>query len=88
MGSPPLHALLLCVSAGSFTLNLENLIVAPNGVSYVPPSVRPGVLPHMLHEILATRIMVKSAMKRTSPADKVCLQQLLSTVLPCCLLYM
>jgi DNA polymerase zeta len=62
----------------------RNLVVAPNGVAYVPagqgwggglggsdvrgrPGV-PGVLPRMLHEILATRVMVKAALKRASKA--------------------
>lgn len=48
----------------------EGLVLAPNGVAFLPPSVRPGVLPRLLHEILATRVMVKAAMKR-SKADKV-----------------
>jgi DNA polymerase zeta len=65
----------------------RRLVVAPNGVAYVPagggggggggglggggggdaglPGV-PGVLPRMLHEILATRVMVKAALKRAS----------------------
>ena len=34
------------------------LIIAPNGVAFTPPDVRPGVLPRLLDEILATRIMV------------------------------
>ncbi len=46
------------------------LVIAPNGVAFVPHSVRPGVLPRLLHEILATRVMVKSAMKRAR-GDKV-----------------
>lgn len=58
-------------SSGSAGLDPESLIIAPNGVAYVPPSVRPGVLPRMLHEILSTRIMVKGAMKRVPPSNKV-----------------
>lgn len=34
--------------------------MAPNGVAFAPASVRPGVLPRMLDEILSTRIMVKA----------------------------
>jgi DNA polymerase zeta len=52
-------------------LDGERCTVAPNGVAYAPPSARPGVLPRMLHEILATRVMVKSAMKRVPKGDKV-----------------
>lgn len=48
----------------------EGLIIAPSGVAFVPQRVRPGVLPRLLHEILATRVMVKAAMKRCK-ADKV-----------------
>jgi DNA polymerase zeta len=40
--------------------------VAPNGAVFAPPEDRPGVLPRMLREILATRVMVKNAMK-TAP---------------------
>lgn len=52
----------------------DGLIVAPNGVGFVSPDVRPGVLPRLLREILDTRIMVKAAMKRTSPAARVLLR--------------
>ena len=44
--------------------------VAPNGMAYVSPIVRPGILPRMLSEILNTRIMVKGAMKRWAPSSK------------------
>lgn len=61
--------------AGAFApggpADLQNLIIAPNGVGYVPPRVRPGVVPRMLHEILATRVMVKTAMKKTPASEKV-----------------
>ena len=33
--------------------------------------VRPGVLPRMLREILDTRVMIKGAMKKVPPEDKV-----------------
>jgi len=42
--------------------------VAPNGIMYVKPEVRKGLLGRMLVELLETRVMVKTAMKR---ADKV-----------------
>jgi len=45
--------------------------VSPNGVGFVDAATRPGVLPRMLAEILDTRIMVKGAMKKLSPADRV-----------------
>ncbi|XP_056166139.1 DNA polymerase zeta catalytic subunit isoform X2 [Syzygium oleosum] len=46
----------------------DQILLTPNGVMYVPPKVRKGILPRLLEEILSTRIMVKQAMKRlTSP---------------------
>lgn len=53
-------------------LNLKHeLLVAPNGVAYVPSKVRRGVLPRLLEEILSTRIMVKQAMKKLAPSQLV-----------------
>lgn len=43
--------------------NRNNIHVSPNGVAFVKESVRKGVLPLMLEEILETRLMVKNAMK-------------------------
>lgn len=40
---------------------------SPNSMMFVPPSVRPGVLPRLLTEILDTRIMVKAALKAAPP---------------------
>ncbi|XP_078256037.1 DNA polymerase zeta catalytic subunit [Rhinoraja longicauda] len=40
-----------------------DITLSPNGVAFVKPSVRKGVLPSMLAEILNTRIMVKQTMK-------------------------
>ncbi|KAI6684892.1 hypothetical protein NL676_030805 [Syzygium grande] len=46
----------------------DQILLTPNGVMYMPPKVRKGILPRLLEEILSTRIMVKQAMKRlTSP---------------------
>ena len=36
----------------------EDLIVAPNGVAFVPKHIRHGVVPRLLQEILDTRVMV------------------------------
>ncbi|WOL11972.1 DNA polymerase zeta catalytic subunit isoform X2 [Canna indica] len=55
----------------------ELLLLAPNGVMYVPSKVRKGVLPQLLDEILSTRIMVKQAIKRLKPSVKV-LERVLS----------
>ncbi|XP_018415790.1 PREDICTED: DNA polymerase zeta catalytic subunit [Nanorana parkeri] len=41
----------------------HDITISPNGVAFVKPSVRKGVLPRMLEEILNTRIMVKQSMK-------------------------
>lgn len=43
---------------------------APCGVGFVKASVRKGVLPRMLDEILQTRLMVKKAIKDHSKSDK------------------
>ncbi|KAG2647414.1 hypothetical protein PVAP13_2KG571100 [Panicum virgatum] len=53
-------------------LDLRNqLLLTPNGVLYVQPEIRKGVLPRLLEEILSTRIMVKQAMKKLGPSQKV-----------------
>ncbi|GFH16260.1 DNA polymerase, partial [Haematococcus lacustris] len=57
-------------------LDPDSLVIAPNGVAYAPASVRPGVLPRMLSELLNTRVMTKAAMKRHA-ADRV-LQRVLN----------
>ncbi|XP_059369223.1 DNA polymerase zeta catalytic subunit isoform X3 [Carassius carassius] len=41
----------------------NDITISPNGVAFVKSSVRKGVLPSMLEEILKTRIMVKQSMK-------------------------
>ena len=50
--------------------------VAPNGIMYVKPEVRRGLLGRMLTELLDTRVMVKQAMKRTHD-NKVSMAQFL-----------
>ena len=52
----------------------HRLIIAPNGVGFVPPDVRNGILPRLLKEILETRIMVKKSMKRLPPDARVLLR--------------
>ena len=44
------------------------MTVTPNGAMFAPPSVRPGILPRLLSEILGTRVMVKSCLKE-APAE-------------------
>jgi len=46
-------------------------IVSPNGMIFVKPEVRRGLLGRMLTELLDTRVMVKQAMK-SARGDKVC----------------
>ncbi|XP_027030937.2 DNA polymerase zeta catalytic subunit isoform X2 [Tachysurus fulvidraco] len=41
----------------------NDITISPNGVAFVKASVRKGLLPRMLEEILHTRLMVKSVMK-------------------------
>ncbi|KAK4378954.1 hypothetical protein RND71_000816 [Anisodus tanguticus] len=49
----------------------DEILLTPNGVMYVPPRVQKGVLPRLLEEILDTRIMVKTAMKKLAPGQQV-----------------
>ncbi|MCD7446604.1 hypothetical protein HAX54_010796, partial [Datura stramonium] len=49
----------------------DEILLTPNGVMYVPPRVRKGVLPRLLEEILDTRIMVKTAMKKLASGQQV-----------------
>ena len=46
-----------------------SLTIPPNGVAFVPAAVRAGVLPRMLDDILAARVMVKGGMARAPPGD-------------------
>lgn len=57
-------------------LRPPRLVVAANGATYTPPEARRGVLPRLLSEILATRVMVKAAMKAASPRARVLQRQL------------
>ncbi|KIJ27194.1 hypothetical protein M422DRAFT_62059 [Sphaerobolus stellatus SS14] len=47
----------------------DHLIISPNGMVFVKPEVRRGLLGRMLAELLDTRVMVKQAMK-TARGDK------------------
>ncbi|XP_022100801.1 uncharacterized protein LOC110984687 isoform X2 [Acanthaster planci] len=44
-------------------LQSDSLNISPNGVVFVKPSVRRGVLPTMLEQILKLRVIVKKALK-------------------------
>lgn len=49
----------------------DQILLTPNGVMFVPSKVRRGILPRLLEEILTTRIMVKQAIKKLAPPEKV-----------------
>ncbi|KAL4069612.1 hypothetical protein V8B97DRAFT_2024397 [Scleroderma yunnanense] len=53
----------------------DHITIAPNGIIYVKPVVRQGLLGRMLTELLDTRVMVKQAMK--SAADDKVLRRVL-----------
>lgn len=60
------------------TLDLNGMaigsLVAPNGIVYVKPEVRKGLLGRMLVELLETRVMVKQALKGVRNNDvRLCL---------------
>ena len=61
----------------------QDIFCSPNGIAFVKKHIRSGILPVMLEEILATRIMVKNTMKlidkkstlyRTLDARQLCLK--------------
>ena len=54
---------------------LISSVVSPNGVVFVKPHIREGVIRRMLSEILDTRVMVKNSMKKYKD-DKVRLVEL------------
>lgn len=59
----------LCVPPSLLKKLKGDIHISPNGVAFVKPTVRRGILPSMLDEILQTRIMVKTSMKKWK-ADK------------------
>ncbi|KAJ1891832.1 DNA polymerase zeta, partial [Kickxella alabastrina] len=54
----------------------DYLTVSPNGMLFVKPSVRRGLLGRMLQELLESRVMIKDAMKRWGDGDKALLKKL------------
>ena len=52
--------------------------ISPTGVAFLLPSVRKGILPEMLQQILDTRLMVKRSMK-ASGNENVTLQKVLDS---------
>ena len=63
-GSFPFGAATLNVTPNCLKKYKDHMFVSPCGVAFVNQSVRKGVLPMMLNEILETRIMVKQMMKQ------------------------
>ena len=61
---------------GLLALLKDHITIAPNGMMYVKSDIRKSLLAKMLTEILETRVMVKSGMKREK--DDKTLQQLLN----------
>ncbi|KAL1457720.1 hypothetical protein WDU94_007916 [Cyamophila willieti] len=59
----PFGCLDLDMSIESLKKLQHNLTISPSGVAFVNKSVRCGILPRMLQEILDTRLMVKQSMK-------------------------
>ncbi|KAJ2353699.1 DNA polymerase zeta, partial [Coemansia sp. RSA 2618] len=54
----------LRVPPGTLSALKDHITISPNGIMFVKPSVRKGLLGRMLQEILDTRVMIKDAMKR------------------------
>ncbi|KAJ2327756.1 DNA polymerase zeta, partial [Coemansia sp. RSA 2702] len=54
----------LNVPPGLISALQDHITVSPNGMVFVNPSVRQGLLGRMLQEILDSRVMIKDAMKR------------------------
>ncbi|KAF4671222.1 DNA polymerase zeta catalytic subunit [Perkinsus chesapeaki] len=65
------------IKRSSSILQDDNVVVAANGVVFVQPSCRVGILPRMLHEVLQTRFMVKRAMKRVNSKDSPALYRIM-----------
>ena len=54
----------------------SRLTYTPNGVAFATADARPGVLPRLLKEVLAARVMVKLAARRAAPTDAATLRAL------------
>jgi hypothetical protein len=51
-------------TANLFSALREHINISPGGVVFLKSTVKRGILPQMLEEILNTRIMVKQSMKK------------------------
>ncbi|KAJ2001128.1 DNA polymerase zeta, partial [Coemansia thaxteri] len=56
--------------AGMLSALKDNVVVSPNGVLFVKPTVRKGLLGRMLVELLESRAMLKEAMKLWGGSDQ------------------
>ena len=45
-------------------LELQQVLITPNGLLFARKKARAGILPRMLREILDTRVMIKKVAKR------------------------
>ncbi|KAJ1734176.1 DNA polymerase zeta, partial [Coemansia biformis] len=59
----------LRVPPGVLSMLKGHIHVSPNGMMFVQPSVRKGLLGRMLQEILESRVMIKGAMKQWGAGD-------------------
>lgn len=64
---------------GFFSKFSDQITITSNGVMFVKPNVRAGVLPRMLKEILETRIMTKQSMKNLDKNDSMVRTPILET---------
>ncbi|KAF9056176.1 hypothetical protein BJ165DRAFT_1522121 [Panaeolus papilionaceus] len=60
----------LPIAPGTLAKLKNHITISPNGIMYVKPEVRKGLLGRMLFELLETRVMVKQGMKRADKARK------------------
>ncbi|KAJ2908589.1 DNA polymerase zeta [Coemansia aciculifera] len=62
--------------AGMLSALKDNVTVSPNGVLFVKPAVRKGLLGRMLSELLESRVMLKDAMKQWGSSDEALFKKL------------
>ncbi|KAJ2077272.1 DNA polymerase zeta, partial [Coemansia sp. RSA 988] len=60
----------LRTTSDTFAKLKDHITISPNGVMFVKPSIRKGLLGRMLQEFTASRVMIKDAMKRWCAGDK------------------
>ncbi|KAJ2722571.1 DNA polymerase zeta [Coemansia sp. Benny D115] len=58
------------IPPGMLTALKNHVTVSPNGILFVKPAVRRGLLGRMLQELLESRVMIKDAMKRWGASDE------------------